>query len=262
MCLRFLSALLAASGMLFSASIPEKVLRVCADPNNLPFSNQRGQGFENRIAELIARETHAKLSYTWWTQRRNYVRNTLNAGRCDVIVGFPAGTNGVLTTQPYYTSTYTIATRPGIQPPVRSLDDPRLAKLRIGAHVANEDFTPPVQALARRGIRNVRGYSLMGAVDEANPPARLLEALSKNEIDTAVVWGPFAGYFAPKHVAVEPVSPSHDGPVPFTFGISVAVRSGDAARRDEIQRVLSKNKREVDSILREFRVPLAAGRNQ
>jgi mxaJ protein len=259
MCSRFLSLLLLVTGAACGASIPGKILRVCADPNNLPFSNQRGEGFENRIAELIARQMDAKVAYTWWTQRRNYVRNTLNAGRCDVIAGLPAGTTGVLTTTPYYESTYVIVSRREVRPPVRTLDDPRLAKLRIGAHVVNDNFAPPVHALARRGVRNVRGYSLFGAFEELNPPARLLEALTKNDIDVALVWGPFAGYFAPKELAVEPVSPPRDGPIPFTYGVSMAVRSGDSVRLEQIQHLLSKNKREIEAILREFRVPGVAG---
>ncbi len=254
MCSRFLSLLLAGAAAASAAG----TLRVCADPNNLPFSNDRGEGFENRVAELIARETNSKLEYVWWSPRRFYVRHTLNAGRCDLLMGYTAGSDRVLTTQPYYTSTYVIVSRPDVKPPVKSLQDPRLSKLRIGAHIVNEDFAPPAYSLARRGIRNIRGYSLYGAYGEPNPPARLLDGLAKGEIDVALVWGPFAGYFAPKEpvaLAVEPVQPPRDGPVPFTFGISVALRKGDTARLTEIQRVLSSKQKEIDSILRQYRVP-------
>ena len=220
MCLRSLSSVLFLVGIAAAASGPEKTLRVCADPNNLPFSNDRGQGFENRLAELLARRTNSKLEYTWWSQRRFFVRHTLNAGRCDVLLGYPAGNERVLTSKPYYTSTYVIVSRPEVRPPVNSLDDPRLATLRIGAHVVNEDFAPPVRALTRRGIRNVHAYSLFGEYGQPNPPAHLLDALAKGEIDVAFVWGPFAGYFAPKEpvaLSIQPVSPSRDDPVPFTF---------------------------------------------
>jgi mxaJ protein len=259
MCLRFLSALVGMTSLMAAGT-----LRVCSDPNNLPFSNERGEGFENRIAELLARETGSTLQYTWWSQRRSFVKFTLNAGRCDVLIGYPAGSERVATTKPYYTSTYVIVSRPEVKPAVTSLYDPRLAKLRIGAHAAREDFTPPVHTLAKRGIVNVRAYSLYGAYGEPNPPARLLDALGKNEIDVALVWGPFAGYFAPHEpvkLDVQPVTPPHDGAVPFTFGISVAVRKGDTARLDELQRALTAKQKEIDAILRDFHVP-QAGRTQ
>jgi quinoprotein dehydrogenase-associated probable ABC transporter substrate-binding protein len=264
MCSRFLSLLLLWGAGLSAAPAPERTLRVCAEPNNLPFSNERREGFENRIAELIARELNAKLEYTWWSQRRSFVKNSLQAGRCDVLMGYVAGSDRVATSKPYYTSTYVIVSRPEVKPPVRSLYDPRLAKLRIGAHAVKEDFAPPVHALARRGIVNVKPYSLYGSYGEANPPARLLDALGKGEIDVALVWGPFAGYFAPKEpvkLDIEPVMPPRDGAVPFTFDIAIAVRRGDTARLAEIQRVLSAKQKEIDSILRAYGVPLA-GRAQ
>lgn len=257
MCLRFLSLLVLVVGA-SAATLPQRTLRVCSDPNNLPFSNERQEGFENRIAELLARETGSRLEYVWWAQRRSFVRNTLGAGRCDVLIGYPTGSDRVLTTAPYYTSTYVIVSRPEVKPPVASLYDPRLGKLRVGAHMVKEDFSPPVAALARRGIVNVRPYSLYGAYGEPNPPAKLLDAVAKNEIDVALVWGPFAGYFAPKEpvkLTVERVTPPRDGAVPFTFAISVAVRKGDTARLAEMQRVLSAKQKEIDAILREFGVP-------
>src|SRR4051812_33060929 len=113
----------------------ERELRVCADPNNLPFSNERGEGFENKIAELAARELGARLQYTWWAQRRGFVRSTVREGLCDVVVGVPAGFDPLLTTKPYYRSTYVFVSRRARHLALKSLDDPRLAQLRIGIHL-------------------------------------------------------------------------------------------------------------------------------
>ncbi|HEX5574932.1 MAG TPA: hypothetical protein VFX42_03570, partial [Gemmatimonadales bacterium] len=124
-------------------------LRVCSDPNNLPFSNQRGEGFENRLAELIAGELNATVRYTWWAERRGFIRSTLNAGRCDVVMGMPPGTGSVLTTRPYYRSTYVFVSRRDRHLAVKSLDDAALRRLKIGVQVVGDDYanTPPVHAL-------------------------------------------------------------------------------------------------------------------
>ena len=193
-------------------------LRVCSDPNNLPFSNDRSEGFENRIAELIARDLQATLHYTWWAQRRGFVRNTLREGRCDLIIGVPAGYDPVLTTKPYYRSTYVFVWRRERQLTLNSFDDPRLHSLRIGVHLMGDDGAnaPPAHALARRGIiNNVVGYTIYGDYSEANPPARVLDALAAGAIDVAVVWGPLAGYFAsrePAPLEFVPVVPAAEPP--------------------------------------------------
>ena len=175
-----------------------RVLRVCADPNNLPFSNERREGFENRIAELVAREMKAELRYVWWAQRRGYIRNTLRAGLCDLFIGMPTGLDMVLVTRPYYRSTYAFVTkRDG--PRVTSFDDARLQRLRVGVQIIGDDAAnaPPAQALANRGIvRNVRGYSVLGDYRQPDPTRRIVRAVEQGEIDVAVVWGPQAGYFA------------------------------------------------------------------
>jgi mxaJ protein len=135
-------------------------LRVCSDPNNLPFSNSRGEGFENKIAQLVARDLGTTVSYTWFAQRRGFVRNTLTAGKCDVIVGVPSSFELALTTRPYYRSTYVFVTRRDRRIDVTSLDDPRLRKLKIGVQIIGDDYasSPPAHALANRGIvGNVHG---------------------------------------------------------------------------------------------------------
>jgi mxaJ protein len=238
-----------------------RTLRVCADPNNLPFSNARREGFENRIAELIARDLGVELEYTWWAQRRGYVRNTLKAGRCDLFVGVPAGFGPVLATRPYYRSTYTFVTRRA-GPRIRSFDDARLKTLRVGVQLIGDDYanTPPAQALTRRGIvRNVRGYTVLGNYLEPNPPSRIVQAVADGEIDVAVVWGPLAGYFAKRSrvpLRVVPVSPEVDLPrLPFTFDIAMGVRRGDTTLRDTLDAVLLRRRAAIDGILSRYAVP-------
>lgn len=241
---------------------PARVLRVCADPNNLPFSNDRGEGFENKIAELVAREMSAKLEYTWHAQRRGFVRNTLRAGVCDVIMGVPTSFELAATTRPYYRSTYVFVTR-GLR--VSSLDHPVLRTARIGVHLIGDDYAnpPPMHALARRHIvQNVAGYSLYGNYAEPNPPARLIDAVSNGEVDVAIVWGPFAGYFARKQkvaLTITPVSPEIDLPfLPFVFDIAMGIRRGEEGLRLELETILDKREKDIDKILHDYGVPVKA----
>ena len=240
-------------------------LRVCADPNNLPFSNSREEGFENRLAALMAREMGARVAYTWWPQRRGFFRETLNAGRCDVVMGVPAGLQSLATTRPYYRSTYVFVTRRSESLQLRSFDDPVLRGLRIGVQLAGgaEGTTPPVYALARRGLMDqVEGYSLYADYARPNPPARVLDALARGEVDVAVAWGPLAGYFArrePVRLRVSPVAPAVDASgVPLTFAIAVGVRKGDERLRIALDRILERRQREIQRILDDYGVPRVA----
>src|SRR5438105_6129062 len=238
-------------------------LRVCADPNNLPFTNRRMEGFENRIADLLARDMRARLSYTWWAQRRGFFRNTLKAGLCDVVLGVPAGFEMAATTRPYYRSTYVFVSRAARNPMPRSLDDEALRTLRIGVQLAGNDYNnpPPAHALSRRGIvDNVVGYSLYGDYSEENPPARIVEAVARGDIDVAIVWGPLAGYFAPRQrvrLTVTPVSPSIDPPsLPFVYDICVGVRRGREDLKKAVQQSLDRRRGNIQKILAEYGVPL------
>ena len=135
-------------------------VRVCSDPNNLPFSNGGGEGFENRLADLIARDAGTRVVYTWWAQRRGFLRNTLNAGLCDLVIGYPSGGETVKTTTPYYRSTYVFVTRRSRHLTIRSFDDPMLRRLKVGVQLVGDDGanTPPAHSLSRRGvIANVVG---------------------------------------------------------------------------------------------------------
>lgn len=260
-------AALALSAREVMPRAPRPVLRVCADPNNLPFSNRAGAGFENRIARLVARELGDSLAYTWWPQRRAWVRNTLTARTCDVAIGVPAGFGQLLTTRPYYRSTYVFVSRADRDYRLTSLDDPRLRHLRIGLHFIGTDYDnpPPAHALGDRGIvRNVVGFSIYGNYAEPNPPAALIEAVARGDVDVAVAWGPLAGYFAkqsPVRLAVAPIEPSTDartGSV-FAFPIAMGVRKDDAALRDALQRVIDRDAPRIRAILAEFGVPVIAG---
>jgi mxaJ protein len=237
-------------------------LRVCADPNNLPFSNRAMQGFENRLAEMLAADTGTSVSYTWWPQRRGFLRNTLDAGQCDVVMGVPAQMERVATTRPYYRSTYVFVAPRRRHLGLGSLDDVRLHTLRVGVQLVGDDFanSPPAHALSARGIiRNVVGYSVLGDYSQPNPPARIVEAVARGDIDVAVVWGPVAGYFAarqPEPLDVTPLSPQADSPsLPFTFDISIAVRRTDLARRDAIDTFISRRRADIDHLLGQYGVP-------
>lgn len=242
-----------------------RVLRVCADPNNLPFSNQKGEGFENRLAELLARELGARLEYTWWAQRRGFFRSTLNAGTCDLVPGVPTRLEMVLPTRPYYRSSYVFVQRRDATVRVRSLDDPALRRLRVGVQFIGDDYanTPPAHALAARGIvQNVVGFSVYGDYREPNPPARIIDAVADGTVDVAIVWGPLGGYFARRGrvpMTVVPITPQVDPrSLPLAFDVSMGVRRKDAALRDEVEAVLRRRHDAVGAILDEYGVPRVA----
>ncbi|HEX6693693.1 MAG TPA: substrate-binding domain-containing protein [Longimicrobiales bacterium] len=237
-------------------------LRVCSDPNNLPFSDSTGAGFENRIAELIADELDMRVEYTWWAQRRGFVRNTLRAGLCDVVMGIPSSYDLLLPTRPYYRSTYVFVTRADRDLHVGSIDDPQLRTLRIGVQTIGDDYanTPPAHALARRGvIQNVRGYTVIGDYSRPHPASDIVDAVANGDVDVGVVWGPLAGYFAarePERLKLEPVTPQIDTPfLPFVFDIALGVRRENTALRDRLEQVLVNRKPAIDSILADYGVP-------
>ncbi|MDW6020995.1 substrate-binding domain-containing protein [Mesorhizobium sp. BAC0120] len=236
-------------------------LRVCADPNNLPFSNERGEGFENRIVDIVAKELGADVSYVWWAQRRGFVRNTLKAGLCDLIPGAPAALEMLRTTVPYYRSSYVFVTREG-EPGISSFDDPRLRDLKIGVQLIGDDGanSPPVAALARRGIgAHLKGFPVYGDYSTPDPQSEIIEAVASRDIDVAIVWGPLAGFFAsrqPVKLRVAPVSPLIDKPVvPMLYDISMGVRRDEKALSGELDAALKKHRQEIDAVLAEFHVP-------
>jgi quinoprotein dehydrogenase-associated probable ABC transporter substrate-binding protein len=246
-----------------AAAAADGELRVCADPNNLPFSNRAEAGFENKLATMVAAHFGEQVSYTWWAQRRGFIRNTLKAGQCDVVMGVPAGYDLVETTRPYYRSSYVFVTREDRHLDLSSLIDPRLHHLTIGVHLIGDDGNnpPPAQALGDQGIvDNVRGYSICGDYREANPPARLIEAVENGEIDVAAAWGPLGGYFAQRSPVPLTVTPIRDverfAPQQFQFAIAIGVRKGDHALRDRLNAFIDEHRSEIDALLRSYGVPL------
>lgn len=261
-----LAACVTAAATGCSAPAPladQRALRVCADPNNLPFSDSSGAGFENQLASLVAAEMHARVSYTWWAQRRGFVRNTLNARECDVVMGVPAQFELTAVTRPYYRSSYVFVSRRDRALGLRSLDDSALRHLRIGVQLVGDDYAnaPPAHALARRGIvDNVRGFNVQGDYRRPSPPARIIDAVASGDIDVAIAWGPLAGYFASREsvpLDVVPVSPQMDPPaLPLAFDMSIGVRRGDKALRDTLNAILTRRHASIDSLLAVYGVPV------
>jgi mxaJ protein len=233
-----------------------KQLRVCGDPNNLPFSNEKLQGIENKIAEVIAKDLGATVAYTWWPHQRGVVKRALNTRRCDVMLGIPKGYDLVLWTKPYYRTGYVLAYRKDRGLKVRSLDDPAMKTLKIGVQVN----TPPHDALGRRGIAdNVVGYQLMfdSNFHAEDYPGKVVEDLIAGTIDVALVWGPIAGYFVTKKAAPLEVVLLEDRPEDrFAFDISMGVRKRDKELKTKLERALTRRHDEITHILQDFGVPL------
>ena len=229
-------------------------LRVCAEPDNLPFSHQNRSGFENRIAQLLAREIGATLAYSWQPQRRAFVRKTLGADVCDAWMGVPVDFERVLTTRPYYRSTYVFVYG---KRPVRSFDDPALAALRVGVQLPGRDMaaTPPGYALAVRGaVEKVVGFPVYGEQPAAQ---RIVDAVAKGELDAGVVWGPAAGFFArQRRLHVSTASPPVElADLPFAFAIAVGVRKDAKELRDALDAALARRRSDIEQILDDYAVP-------
>lgn len=240
----------------------ENALRVCADPNNLPFSNQKGEGFENKIAELIAADMHRPVEYTWWAQRRGFFRNTLKDGKCDVVMSVPAAFEMAAPTKSYYRSTYVFVTRKDRRLDIKSFDDPQLKTLRVGVQILGADATnaPPAIALTnRRIVNNIRGYAVYGDYTKDSPPKAIIDAVADKDVDVAIVWGPLAGYWAAKQkvpLDIKPVSPQVDLPyLPFVYDISVGVRRGEDDLKNQIEDALSRRHADIEKILDSYHMP-------
>ena len=232
-------------------------IRVCADPDNLPYSNRELQGFENKIGEVIAQELGASLAYYWWPAQMGMVRNTLQRDRCDVLISIPKGYDPVLWTKPYYRSTYLLAYRSDRKLGLRSLDDPALKRLRIGVHVN----TPPYDALANRGLaENMVSYRLFFDPQDPDPsrrPEKVLQDVLSGAIDVAVAWGPMVGYFARQHPspALEMV-PLGDNAEAMTFEFSMGVKKGNRELKTRLEGALDRREADVRRILADYAVPL------
>jgi mxaJ protein len=263
--MRSIGALVVVTALLWSdsradrpmARADRRVLRVCADPNNLPLSNRAGQGFEDELAQLFARELGARLEHVFWAQRRGFFRNTLNAGRCDVVMGVPSDLELVRTTRPYYASRYAFVTRRDRALRVRSLGDQRLARWSIGIHVVGDESasTPPALGLSRRGIiDNVVGFNLYGDYASPSPTVAILDAVRDGAVDAALVWGPLAADAAPE-LRVEVIEHARDAGIPFEFAIALGVRKRDAGLQRELDAVIAREREAIEAVLTRHRVP-------
>lgn len=239
-------------------TVTTDVLRVCGDPGNMPFSERKEDGFENKIAAIIADELKVKVRYYWLTQGPGFVRNTLGTGLCDLIMGQAFGSDLVQTTNPYYRSAYTLVTRAGEFDGVTGLDDQRLKGKSIGVIAG----TPPVNRMGELGLvstmKAYAPYQLDPARKYQTVTAEIVAALAAKEIDAAVLWGPAAGWLA-KHsgtaMNLVPLLKEPERP-PMAYRIAMGVRLGENDWKRTLNSVLRKRKADIDQVLRDYDVPL------
>jgi quinoprotein dehydrogenase-associated probable ABC transporter substrate-binding protein len=236
--------------------VDPKVLRVCADPRNLPFSNEKGEGFENKLAELFAAKLQKKIDYMYFPQATGFVRMTLGAHRCDVIMGFPQGDDLVLGTNPYYRTAYAlIAKQNSGLDDVTTLEDARLKGRRIGI-VAG---TPPATNMAVNGLMtSAKPYPLMIDTRVDSSAEAMINDLNKGEIDAAILWGPMAGFYARKAsppLHVTPLVNEKTGPQ-LVYRIGMGVRRADQNWKRLLNRLIQENQPEINKILFDYGVPL------
>lgn len=244
-----------APGLGSSAELVDpKVFRVCADPRNLPFSDEAGEGFENKLADLFARKLGEPTSYTYLPQVIGFVRNTLNALRCDVIMGVAVGDDLVQTTSPYYRTTYALVFRPnGGLDGIESLEDPRLK----GKHIGVVAGTPPATIMVEQGLMTLaRPYPLTVDTRVDSPAKTMVSDVAAGQIDAGVLWGPMAGYYAQRvdpHLTVVPLLKE---PERMDFRIAMGVRHSDQDWKRKLNRLIAENQPAIDHILAQYGVPL------
>ena len=231
-------------------------LRVCADPANMPFSNDKNEGFENKIAEIVAAELKVQVEYTWFPQATGFIRQTLFAKRCDVVIGYAQGDELVLNTNHYYRSTYALLYRVGTGlDGVVSLADPRLKDRRIGVIAG----TPPANIMAQLGlIQRAKPYPLMVDRRYDSPGERMINDIRSGDIDAGVLWGPIAGYFAAKggdKLLVVPLL-KETGTPRMAYRITFGVRNLEDDWKRQLNAVIAKRQSDIDALLLQFGVPL------
>jgi quinoprotein dehydrogenase-associated probable ABC transporter substrate-binding protein len=236
--------------------VDPKVLRVCADPHNLPFSNDKGEGFENKLAELFAEKLHKKLDYMYFPQATGFVRMTLGAHRCDVIMGFPQGDDLVQGTNPYYRTAYALVAKQGSGlDEVTALEDERLK----GKHIGIVAGTPPATNMAVNGLMaNARPYQLMVDTRLDSSAEAMIADLMSGQIDAGILWGPMAGFYAKKAnppLHVTPLVKEKTGPR-LAFRIGLGVRAADQNWKRQLNRLIQENQPAINKILLDYGVPL------
>lgn len=252
-----------AAGRSVEADIGPTLI-ACADPNDMPFSNAAREGFENRIAELIAADLGVKSDSFWLAGHRTFLRRTLLDGMCDAVISFPPGVSpAVVTTRPYFASSFVTVTRADDSRRFNSFDDPWLKDARIGLQLVGAEgaTTPPAIALADRGLSaHIVGFRMWAEDGVADPQGRIVDAVADGTIDVAFVWGPFGAWFARRHGEALRVTPVLSDPkrpdLQFVFPMAIAVRKSDAAFRDRLQVALDRRSDAIAAILRDAGVPL------
>ncbi|WP_207459816.1 quinoprotein dehydrogenase-associated putative ABC transporter substrate-binding protein [Azospirillum sp. SYSU D00513] len=233
--------------------IPQDVLRVCADPNLLPYSNERGEGFENRIAQLIADELKIPISYTWAPQTFGFVRNTLGARRCDLVMGTAVGEELMQNSNPYYRSTYSLIYRTNSPIKAKDLSDPLLRKARIGVI----EKTPPAAALLRAAILQIVPYQLNTDTRVNHPAEQAVADVANGETDAAVIWGPIAGYFATRQKVPLTVVPLPENRFArLHYMISMGIRPDEPDWKHWLNEFIERRRPDIERILTEYGVPL------
>lgn len=238
-----------------SEVIDRSALRVCADPANLPFSNRAGEGFENKIAELLAAELGVPVQYTWFPQAIGFVRNTLKARKCDLVIGISLGFELLQNTNPYYRSAYSLVYRPDGALAIEALDDPAMKDLTIGV-VAG---TPPASVIAKHGLlANVRPYQLMVDTRFDSPGKQMVEHIAAGAVDVGVLWGPIAGYYAQQQEPPLKVVPlaTRPGESRMDFRITMGIRFNEPDWKHRLNDLIAEKQDEIDAILQDYGVPL------
>jgi len=236
--------------------VDPNVFRACGDPRNMPFSNDKGEGFENKLAELFAAKLGKKLNYTYFPQATGFVRMTLGSYRCDVIIGFPQGDDQAQVTIPYYRTTYALVTKRGSGlEDVATIDDPRLKDKRIGV-VAK---TPPSTNMAMNGLlAHAKSYPLFIDTRADSSAQAMMDDLARGDIDCGILWGPMAGYYAGQAtppLVVVPLVKEKTGPQ-MTFRIGMGVRPSDQEWKRTLSRLIKENQAEINKLLISYNVPI------
>jgi quinoprotein dehydrogenase-associated probable ABC transporter substrate-binding protein len=242
--------------------IDPHVFRVCADPRNMPFSTENGDGFENKLAELFANKLGKTLAYAWYPGATGFVRNTLGAHRCDVIMGFPQGSDLAQPTNPYYRTSYALVFKPGSElDSVDNLADPILKTKRIGI-VAG---TPPATYMAINSLlARAKPYPLGVDTRVDSSVAAMSKDIESGDVDLGILWGPMAGYYAKQaspQLRVVPLLKETGGPH-LSFRIGMAVRPADQNFKRLLNRMIQENQPEIDALLLSFGVPLLDEKDQ
>jgi mxaJ protein len=257
------AAALCAPAVGSEAGKQRSTLTICADPGNLPYSNKALEGFENKVAAILADDLDVDLAFFWFAEHKGFIGRTLLVGNCDAIVSVPLELTLVATTQPYFTSSYVAVQRSNDQRRFSSFDDPWLHEARIGLQlVGNEGATtPPAVALSRRGVnRHIEPFPMWSEDETGSPQGEIVDAVADGRIDVAFLWGPFAGYFAKKHggaLRIEPILRDPASPdLSFVFAMSIGVRKSDGVLRNRLQKALDRHASEIAKVLEDHGVPL------